>query len=74
MIPKLRKDLLTWLNAAASTLLAYVLTYPNALQDLKAIAPPLVQPYLPAIAVLWFALIQIARARAVKKAEAPKQG
>lgn len=62
--------LLTKLNAIGSLLLAYALLYPGALAELKELAPPWLQPFVPALALAWFALVQAAKAKAMKKAEA----
>ena len=73
MLKKLREAwsfLLTKLNAIGSLLLAYALLYPGALAELKALAPPWLQPFIPALALGWFMLVQIAKAKAMKKAEA----
>lgn len=64
--------LLTKLNAVGSLLLAYALLYPNALSELKELAPEGLRPFVPALALGWFVLVQIAKASALKKAEAEK--
>jgi hypothetical protein len=55
-----------------SLLLAYALAYPGAFAELRGLLPVALQPYAPAAALLWFALVQIAKARAIKKASPPK--
>lgn len=73
MLKKLREGwsyLLTKLNAIGSLLLAYALLYPGALSELKELAPTWLQPFIPALALGWFGLVQIAKGKAMKKAEA----
>jgi hypothetical protein len=57
-----------WLNAIGSVVLAYALANPNAFTELKALLPQELQPWAPAAALAWFALVQLAKARAIKKA------
>jgi hypothetical protein len=61
-----------YLNALGSLLLAYALAYPGAFAELRGLLPTHLQPYAPAAALGWFALVQIAKARAIKKASPPK--
>lgn len=71
MIQKLRAhlgSLLTWLNYIGAIVLAYALQNPGAFAELRALLPPSLQPYAPLGALLWFALVQYAKARAVAKA------
>jgi hypothetical protein len=74
MIAKLRDGwsyLLTKLNAIGSLLLAFALIYPDALGELKALAPVPLQPFIPGLALGWFMLVQVAKAKAIKKAMPP---
>lgn len=66
------KSLLNWLNAAGSLLLAYALANPNTFADLKALLPPPLQPWAPTLALVWFGIVQFAKAAAIKKAAQPK--
>jgi hypothetical protein len=61
-----------YLNAAGSLLLAYALANPSAFAELRGLLPASLQPYAPVAALLWFALVQIAKARAIQKASPPK--
>jgi hypothetical protein len=73
MIRKLRDAwslLLTKLNAIGSLLLGFALLYPGVIGELKALAPEWLQPFVPGLAVAWFMLVQVAKAKAMKKAEA----
>lgn len=75
MIAKLRAhvaSLLTWLNYLGSILLAYALANPGIMGELKALLPPPLQPYAPTLALIWFGLVQYAKARAIGKAAQPK--
>lgn len=58
--------LLTKLNAVSSIVLAYALANPSALSELKAQLPPELQAALPLAGLAWFALIQVAKAKAIK--------
>lgn len=62
--------LLTKLNAIGSLLLGFALLYPGVIGELKALAPEWLQPFIPGLAVGWFMLVQIAKGKALKKAEA----
>lgn len=72
MIERLREGwsyLLTKLNALGSILLAYALLNPSAASDLLNLLPPNMQTGAAlAIPVLWFALVQYAKMKAIKKA------
>ncbi len=79
IIAKLREGwtyLLTRLNALGSILLAYALLNPTAMSELVALLPPSFKiPAALALPMLWFVLVQYAKARAIKnalpKADAP---
>ena len=62
-----------YLNATGSLLLAYALAYPGAFAELRGLLPAALQPYAPAVAILWFIVVQIAKARAIKKASPPQK-
>jgi pheromone shutdown protein TraB len=62
--------LLTKLNAIGSLLLGFALLYPGVIGELKELAPAWLQPFVPGLAVGWFMLVQYAKMRALKKAEA----
>jgi hypothetical protein len=57
-----------YLNALGSLLLAYALAYPGAFAELRGLLPPQFQPYAPAVAILWFVVVQVAKTRAIARA------
>lgn len=73
---KLKSALLSFfnaLNALGSVFLAYALAYPTAFAEVKDMLPEAVQPYAPALALGWFAVVQMAKMSAIKKATAPNE-
>jgi hypothetical protein len=78
LLAKVRKAwafLLTKLNAVGSILLAYALLNPTAASELIALLPEkLKTPVALGVPALWFMLVQYAKAKAIKKAEAQKAG
>ena len=74
MIQRLRTAwsfLLTKLNAIGSILLAYALLNPTAASDLINLLPPkLKTPVALGAPCLWFMLVQWAKVKAMRKAEA----
>lgn len=72
LIERARKGwsfLLTKLNALGSILLAYALLNPNAATDLLSLLQPKFRtPVALMVPVLWFMLVQYAKARAIKAA------
>ena len=73
MIARIRKflsSLLNNLNAIGSLLLAFALANPSAAAELIALFPPEMRKgAVLGIPLLWFGLVQFAKARAIKKAK-----
>lgn len=63
-------SLLNYLNLLGSVLLAYALANPSAFGEVRDMLPEGVQPYAPLLALGWFAVVQIAKMNAIKKATA----
>jgi hypothetical protein len=63
-------SVLNWLNAWGSILLAYALQNQTVVNELLPFLPANVRPFAPLLAGLWFATVQIAKVKAIKKAEA----
>lgn len=63
-------SLLNYLNVLGSVLLAYALANPSAFGEVRDMLPGGVQPYAPLLALGWFAVVQIAKMNAIKKAVA----
>lgn len=61
---------LNYLNTLGSILLAYALANPNAFGEMREMLPEGVRPYAPLLALAWFALVQLAKMNAIKKATA----
>lgn len=56
------------LNALGAIVLAYALANPQAASELVNLMPAQFKPYAPLLAVGWFALVQLAKMSAIKKA------
>lgn len=65
---KALKDLLNHLNAIGAIVLAYALMNPQAAQELIALLPAPYRPYAPMLALGWWAVVNYAKGRAIKKA------
>jgi hypothetical protein len=64
--------MLTKLNALGSILFAYALLNPDAASELLNLLPPSMKtPVAVALPVAWFALVQFAKARAIKAGQTP---
>ena len=62
--------MLTKLNALGSILFAYALLNPDAASELLNLLPPSMKtPVAVALPVLWFCLVQFAKARAINTAK-----
>jgi hypothetical protein len=74
MIAKLREGwsfLLTKLNTLGSILLAYALSNPAIVAELLPMLPAHFRAYAPVAALLWWGLVQFAKASAIRKAMPP---
>lgn len=61
-------DFLNWLNSIGSIVLAYALLNPNAAADFLNVLPPkLKTPAALGLPACWFLLVQVAKARSIKK-------
>lgn len=70
-----RSFLLTKLNFIGSILLAYALANPTAASEMMNLLPPqLKTPVALAIPVLWFALVQYAKAKMIAREQAKASG
>lgn len=57
------------LNVFGSILLAYALANPGAFGEVRDMLPESVRPFAPVLALAWFALVQVAKMSAIKKAQ-----
>jgi hypothetical protein len=63
------RSLFNWLNVWGAVLLAYALQNQTVVSELLPFLPPPLKPWAPTIALAWWALVQFAKARALKKAQ-----